>query len=159
MKRAGELLSIFLDEGLMKKAQGYSTLFSAWAKITQDCKIPQAADHSRIRELERCVLLIEADHPGWIQLLQTKQHRLLATAQRRFPDLTITGISFMLSREPIQGAVEPEAAADVEQAEQPTGAGTAPAVDRTAAVDPYAKITDKGLRETLKRLEQGLKGE
>ncbi|GHV62737.1 hypothetical protein AGMMS49587_10480 [Spirochaetia bacterium] len=169
MKRAGELLSAFFDEGLIKKAQGYSNLFSAWQKITAKCGIPAAADHSRIRELERCVLLVEADHPGWVQLLQTKQHKLLSDAQRRFPDLTITGISFMLSREPIQGqaaateqplaepATAEPAATEKKEAAAPIPAAAAPAVNE-AGGDPLARITDEGLRETLRRLERDLKG-
>jgi hypothetical protein len=44
--------------------------------------------------------LVEADHPGWIQILQTRQKDLLDTLRRRFPDQHITGISFRLSREP-----------------------------------------------------------
>jgi hypothetical protein len=184
MKRVGELLSNFFDQNLIKKAEGYSKLFSVWGKITAKCGIAAAADHSRIRELERCVLLIEADHPGWIQLLQTKQHRLLSDAQRRFPDLRITGISFMLSREPL-GAPESASAGQMDAAvgedEATTGqeistefqepveaspevtvtgesaAGKAVANTATSG-DPYAKIIDEGLRETLKRLEEGLKG-
>ncbi|GHV40745.1 hypothetical protein AGMMS49546_15240 [Spirochaetia bacterium] len=191
MKRAGELLSALFDEGFMKKAQGYSNLFSAWQKITAKCGIAAAADHSRIRELERCVLLIEADHPGWVQLLQTKQHRLLSDARRRFPDLTITGISFMLSREPPGAEKAPEPAAEVTAGQEeavvrpqeplepgpaatgqpeinagtvnrgsPSEAAEQPAAGEAGAAgaDPYAKITDEGLRDTLKRLEQGLKG-
>ncbi|GHU79470.1 hypothetical protein FACS189462_5130 [Spirochaetia bacterium] len=160
MKRAGELLSAFFDEGLIKKAQGYSNLFSAWQKITAKCGIPAAADHSRIRELERCVLLVEADHPGWVQLLQTKQQKLLSDAQRRFPDLTITGISFMLSREPIQGQM---AVAEQPLAEPAAAEPVAPIPAADTAVnetngDPLARITDEGLRETLRRLERDLKG-
>jgi hypothetical protein len=159
MKRAGELLSALLDEGLIKKAQGYSNLLSAWQKITAKCGIAAAAYHSRIRELERCILLVEADHPGWVQLLQTKQHKLLADAQRRFPDLTITGISFMLSREPIPGekAVESSTMGQ-DEATEPSKEPREPAEEVSVTADPYAKITDEGLRETLKRLERDLKG-
>ncbi|GHV03679.1 hypothetical protein FACS189485_07450 [Spirochaetia bacterium] len=164
MKRAGELLSAFFDEGLIKKAQGYSNLFSAWQKITAKCGIPAAADHSRIRELERCVLLIEADHPGWVQLLQTKQQKLLSDAQRRFPDLTITGISFMLSREPPAESIQGQAVAAEQPLAEPAAAELAapiPAAADTAVNeiggDPLARITDEGLRETLRRLERDLK--
>ncbi|GHV14430.1 hypothetical protein FACS189491_10740 [Spirochaetia bacterium] len=162
MKRAGELLSAFFDEGLIKKAQGYSNLFSAWQKITAKCGIAAAAAHSHIRELERCILLVEADHPGWVQMLQTKQHKLLADAQRRFPALSITGISFMLSRgsppEPVQGQMEEQPV--TEAAEPAEAAPRAVKADESSVIgaDPFAKITDEGLRETLKRLERDLKG-
>jgi hypothetical protein len=96
MKKAGDLLAAFLDERMMETARGYSDLFSAWKSIAGD----KIAAHSRIRNLERSVLLVEADHPGWVQILQTKQAELLTAVRRRFPDLSIAGISFRLSRNP-----------------------------------------------------------
>jgi hypothetical protein len=44
------------------------------------------------------VLIVEADHPGWIQILQTKQAELLLAVQRQCPRLDIRGIAFRLSR-------------------------------------------------------------
>jgi predicted nucleic acid-binding Zn ribbon protein len=99
VKRAGELLSSFLDERFLKKALNYKDLFSCWEVLTRENRIAAAAAHSRIRELEGTLLVIEADHPGWVQILHTKQRQLLEGIIRRFPDLTITGISFRLSRE------------------------------------------------------------
>jgi hypothetical protein len=100
MKRAGEILSVFFNKNLAEKAQGYSDLFSCWEEITKKSGISSVAPHSRIVELERAILLVETDHPGWIQILQTKQTCLLSTIIRRFPDLEIRGISFFLSRDP-----------------------------------------------------------
>jgi predicted nucleic acid-binding Zn ribbon protein len=98
MKRADEVLSAFFDERLMKKAHGYSKLFASWAELTEKNGIAAAAAHSRIRELDRGILQIEADHPGWIQILQTKESKLLNDFQRRFPEQDISGMSLMLSR-------------------------------------------------------------
>lgn len=149
------MLSALFDERLMKKAQGYSALFSYWEEITLKQGLAAAASHSRVVELERFVLLVEADHPGWIQLLQTKQRELLGAVQRRFPELTITGISFRLSREPLGEGLpaepeKPEAPdrGHVSQAEPP---GTAPEEEPG---DIYARIDDEDFKATLKRLEQ-----
>ena len=100
MKTAGELLSAFFDEQMMNKAQGYSDLFSSWMSITEACGAAAAGAHSRILELERTILLVETDHPGWMQILQTKQRRLLAHIRKSFPALNIQGISFLYSRNP-----------------------------------------------------------
>jgi hypothetical protein len=150
MKRIGELLTGFFDEGTLKKAEGYSNLFSSWRSIAGD----GIADHSRIVELERSVLLVEADHPGWIQILQIKQKMLLQTVQRQFPDLTVTAIAFRLSR---GGVPEPGRAAP--PVELPaSGAGTPePPVPASPEGDPYGGIAEGEFRETLKRLERGLK--
>jgi predicted nucleic acid-binding Zn ribbon protein len=96
MKTAGEILSTLFDEGFMKKAQGASKLFDSWADITEKNGIAAAGDHSQIKDLEKGILLIETDHPGWKQILQTKQSKLLHDFRYRFPELNIEGISFML---------------------------------------------------------------
>jgi predicted nucleic acid-binding Zn ribbon protein len=100
MRKAGDILAAYFDEGTMKKARTYGSLFNSWTSLLENCGLPQGSSHSRIAELERSVLLVEADHPGWIQILQTRQRELLDAARRRFPELALTGISFRLSRNP-----------------------------------------------------------
>jgi hypothetical protein len=170
MKKAGDLLSVIFDEKLLKKARGYSDLFSSWEEITQKKGIPAAAAHSRVVELERFVLLVEADHPGWIQLLQTKQRELLTAVQRRFPELTITGISFRLSRAPLSRVSRQD-----EETGEPGKLGL-PGKDRAVPppehdpepevsepvpeaelADLYKRIDDDDFKLTLKRLEQGIR--
>jgi len=124
MRRAGDIIADFLKERFgsefMETAKSSAGLFSSWNHIvtevwsrsffaneakaeTEPGDVPAAAVHSRIRELERGMLLVEADHPGWIQILKTKQVELLSAVQRRYPDLGIRSIAFRLSREPMQG--------------------------------------------------------
>lgn len=162
MKKAGDLISYFFDEQGLAKAQGYSKLFAAWDTLMRTYKIPAAADHSRIVELERHILLIEADHPGWIQILQTKQRELLNQFQRRFPDLAIRGISFRLSRRPVSSGTQ-FPAEDTETRDEPTQTGEEPAeepLDQEQAQaeenpgHPYSLITDDTFKKTLKRLER-----
>jgi len=119
MRKAGEIISELFRERFgaefMETARSTAGLFSSWTQVVAEVwfrtartiengseDIPAAAVHSRIRELERGVLLVEADHPGWIQILQTKQAALLSAVQRRYPDLDIRAIAFRLSREPLK---------------------------------------------------------
>jgi hypothetical protein len=150
MKKIGELLSVFFDEDTLKTAQGYNDLFSSWRDIAGD----NIAAHSRIVELERSVLQIEADHPGWIQILQTKQRYLLNRVCRKFPDLRITGISFRLSRDPA-ALIHYAAAQEVQPVTEDRLETPEPAVSVNLQ-DIYAKITDDDMRESLKRLEKGI---
>jgi hypothetical protein len=156
VKTAGELLAAFFDSNLKEKAQGYSDLFSCWSIITEKNGIPAASAHSRIVELERAVLLIEADHPGWIQILQTKQAQLLKAVIRRFPDLEIRGISFRLSREPLAvpdvspQKSEPE---PVDSESALTGTDTDVSPVQEGNRDYFDRIEDDAFLETLKRLE------
>jgi len=98
MKTAGDVLSAFFDEQFVEKAHGYSNLFNSWSDITAKNGIAAAAAHSRIKELEKGIVLIEMDHPGWKQILQTKQSKLLNDFRYRFPKLNIMGISLMLGK-------------------------------------------------------------
>lgn len=165
MKKAGDLLAALLDERLMETARGYSDLFSSWKTIAGD----KIASHSRIKDLERSILLVEADHPGWVQILQTKQRDLLAAVRGRFPGLSIAGISFCLSRRP--PAVDPGGSGAGEAPDNPKRGrnyspppapgpmpdGTAEALPSAALhseQDRFEKITDEGLKESLKRLEE-----
>jgi hypothetical protein len=148
MKKAGDLLSAFFDEATLQKARGYGSLFSSWASIAGE----NLAAHSRIVELERSVLLIEADHPGWIQILQTKQKNLLHAVRRRFPQIAVTAISFRLSRNPLlqNSAPGPDLA---------VGPGVVPGdpSEDAASGDPYAGIHDEAFKQTLMRLERSVK--
>jgi len=115
MKRAGDIvLDLFKDRfgpEFLETARTNASLFSSWQELVIEVlprkfgdeveDIPAAASHSRIRELEKGVLLVEADHPGWIQILQTKQSELLSAVKRRYPELEVRAISFRLSRAPM----------------------------------------------------------
>ena len=114
MRKAGDIIAGLLNENFgrdfMESSRTSASLFSSWEQLTAEAwsnndnpeqhndEIPAAAAHSRIRELEHGVLLVEADHPGWIQILQTKQTPLLEAVMRKFPELGIKDISFRLSR-------------------------------------------------------------
>jgi predicted nucleic acid-binding Zn ribbon protein len=101
MKKAGDLIPLILNnlnEDGLKKARTYSELFLSWTLLTEENGIAAAVDHSRIKELEGSVLLIEADHPGWIQILFAKRKTLLEGVRRRFPDISVTDIKFRLNQ-------------------------------------------------------------
>jgi hypothetical protein len=149
VKKIGELLSAFFDEGTMEKARGYNDLFSSWRDIAGE----GVAAHSRIVELEKSVLRIEADHPGWIQILQIRQKGLLNRVCRKFPTLKITGISFRLSRNP--GApVQPDQGAEPDALTETESTEALPEITTENLQELYAKIKDNELRESLKRIEE-----
>ncbi len=53
-------------------------------------------DHSRVVDLKNGMLLIEADHPGWISLLQFHKKFILKGMQMSVPDANINSIVFRL---------------------------------------------------------------
>jgi hypothetical protein len=148
VKKAGDILSVLFDEGFVKKAQGYSKLFDSWTDITAKNRIAAAADHSRIKDLDRGILLIELDHPGWKQILQTKQAKLLNDFRMRFPELEISAISLMLgNNEPLppihDNAEENKTSCFVSSAEEPAAKG-------------LDSIQDEEFKEMLKNLGQSV---
>jgi hypothetical protein len=147
VKRIGELLSAFFDEGTLEKAQGYNSLFSSWKDIAGE----NIAAHSRIVELEKSVLRIEADHPGWIQILQTRQKSLLDGVRRKFPSLGITGISFRLNRNPVAPEeTEQNRERDIRPETEDVEMATESAPENLQEL--YARISEEGMRESLKRI-------
>lgn len=53
-------------------------------------------DHSRIIDLKNGMLLVEADHPGWIQLLQMHKNYILTGLRKKVPELKISNMVFKL---------------------------------------------------------------
>jgi hypothetical protein len=164
MKTAGDILSAIFDERFVKKAQGYSKFFDSWTDITAKNGIPAAADHSRIKDLDRGIVLIEMDHPGWKQILQTKQSKFLNDFRIRFPELDITGVALMLGKsEPYkeendQNEIQEEKNAEIKKlsgsGQEVELAAAEPIVKNTPAVQSFDSIEDGDFKETLKKLGQ-----
>ena len=177
MRKAGDIVTdLFRDRfgpEFMETARSTAGLFNSWAALVTEAwprsfdgeqnragpgDIPAAAVHSRIRELERGVLLIEADHPGWIQILQTKQAELLAGVQRRYPDLNIRAIAFRLSRDSIASdsvAHDPVTRDSIARDSITSDPGAAPAApvspNKEASADAEFYSALKGLEESIRK--------
>lgn len=92
MKKAGDLLSTFLDKMGINDTNNYSGLFSAWKKIAG----PQLEVHSRIADIRKGILFVEVDHPGWMQRIQMNQKAILQAIHKSFPQLGIQDIAYRL---------------------------------------------------------------
>lgn len=55
------------------------------------------ASHSRIIDFENGILLVEADHPGWIQMLGNYKKYILKGFQMKMPELKIETLAFRLA--------------------------------------------------------------
>jgi hypothetical protein len=151
MKKAGDLLTYFFDQKTLSSIHTWSKLFAEWPAIVARHKIAAAETHTRVVEFDRRVLLIEAEHPGWIQILQTKQSELLSEFQSRFPDLDIVGISFRLSRAPFAPSI---------RTPEPTPPESAPPEAPPAeplVKEDTANLSDRErFEQSMKRLEQSI---
>ena len=71
---------------------------NAWKKTVsgiRGCGANLAA-HSRIIDLKNGILLVETDHPGWIQLFQMNKSYILRGLKQLCPELSISTIAFRL---------------------------------------------------------------
>jgi len=164
MKTAGDILSALFDERFVQKAQGYSKFYDSWKDITEKNGIAAAAAHSRIKDLDRGIVLVEMDHPGWKQILQTKQTKLLNDFRIRFPELDISGISLMLGRSDPHNNLQPEKEPEIPPVEKLWKHEPSPALAETDKPAPqtepvsagYDAIKDDEFREKLIKLGQAI---
>lgn len=59
------------------------------------------AGNTRVIDLKNGVLLIETDHPGWIQYLKMYQKFILTGLKMKLPDLKITNLAFRVTGEKV----------------------------------------------------------
>jgi hypothetical protein len=93
IKDVSALLSAFFDEEKLRRGGRYAQFFESWTAVVGE----RLAAHSRVVDLDKGILVVEAEHPGWIQLLQMRQTQTLDALAKRFPDLALRGIAFRLS--------------------------------------------------------------
>lgn len=159
MKRAGEVIAALFDKGIIEQAKSYSAFFSCWKDLTEKNGIASASDHSWIKTLERGLVWIEVDHPGWKQIIQTKESKLLHDFRYRFPEMDISGISIVLCRP----STRPEYASDVSAEKAAEEKSLASAVSEPPLVEDfslthtgYDAIKGDALKEALMRLEKSI---
>jgi hypothetical protein len=148
IKDVSTLLSSFFNEDKLRRGQEYSGFFSSWPSVVGS----RLAAHSRVADVEKGLLVVEADHPGWIQLLQLKQSGILEDVARRYPELGLRGIVFRLSGQPMslrgepsKKAIEPEPEPETEKE----------AEKRAAALEEIADPDFRALLASLKKTMQG----
>jgi len=158
MKRIGDIITSVFDEKNMEKADGYSVFFSCWKDMTEKNNIPSAAAHSWIKSLDNGLVWIEVDHPGWKQILQTKESKLLHDFRYRFPKMGISGISIMLCR---PEKAKSECTAKIIAKEEETVPvedfhEESPVTGDRAYEFEYDNIKNTALKKLLMRLEKNL---
>jgi hypothetical protein len=151
IRSASDILTAFMDEELAGKAERASGLFRSWKQVVGE----RLSAHSRVAELERGIVIVEADHPSWIQLLQLRQEEILGSVKRGWPELQVRGVAFRLG-----SGIAPGKKADT-PVTAPGGEGE-PAQDSMAAeteapAPGMARIKDERLKSALERLRNSAK--
>lgn len=100
----GKIISSAFDHIQIEHAEQSVNVYNEWKKIL--CRIKSRSDnpnegtnlasHSRVIDMKNGLLIAEADHPGWIELLQLHKKYILNGLNMRFPELNIKNIVFRL---------------------------------------------------------------
>jgi hypothetical protein len=94
-RKASEIIGTILSPEVAAKAGSWSRFFASWERAAGE----RLSAHSRPVDVRNGIVIVEADHPGWVQLLQLDQRRILEAIKRSFPELGITGIAFKTAKD------------------------------------------------------------
>jgi predicted nucleic acid-binding Zn ribbon protein len=97
VKKVGDLLKEYLREKGWLSGSPYDPLFSEWPKIAGE----SLARHTRLVDVQKGILLVEVDHPGWLQMLKLRQAGLLEAARRAAPQAAVDGIKARVGSGPV----------------------------------------------------------
>jgi hypothetical protein len=151
IKDVSTLLSSFFNEEKRRQGERYSGFFAAWPSIVG----PRLAAHSRVSDVDKGLLVIEAEHPGWIQLLQLRQSGILEDVARRYPELALRGIVFRLSGQAGAPAARPAPAEEGAEPEPPPEPDPKLEAAQASALE---EIGDPGFRDLLRSLKKTMQG-
>ena len=93
MKSIGEVLKDFLRDKGWLTGNPYAPIFAGWPSIVGTT----LAAHSRLVDVQNGIILVEVDHPGWLQMLQLRKGAVLDAARRMAPQASLEGIRIRLS--------------------------------------------------------------
>lgn len=164
MKKVEDLLQQFLNRIGQSDGAPYVGLFRSWRGIVGD----RIADHAEPVDVRGSALIVEADHPGWVQMVMFSREKILRELGRRYPELKITGMQIRVAGERAAGdrlvgdhlAANPGDAA--ESADIAGSAGTIPAGGREERApsesdkEALTRVSDDELRQTLESLRKTL---
>ncbi len=93
MRRVGDILREYLREKGWLTANPYGALFQDWGEIAG----PALAGHIRLRDIRDGIMIVEGDHPGWLQMAGIRKEALLSAARAIAPAARLTDIRFVLA--------------------------------------------------------------
>jgi hypothetical protein len=174
MKSIGDLLALVLDKEIQIKAAGQAGVKADWGMIVEKAYVgnlntvsesgcddngryseilrinrinaQKAAGHSRMAYIKNNVLFVEADHQGWIQILQTAQKKIIEIMNKEYSSLSIKSIAFLLVND-----INQVLSSGKEVYEETSVNHAAP--DRESDEAAYRNIKDEKLKKILMRLE------
>ena len=99
-----QIISNAFNSIKVENAQNSVNIYDEWKKILSRIKTNSSnpneglnmAGHSRVIDLKNGILLIEADHPGWISLIQFHKKYIINGFRMKFPEVEFKTLAFRL---------------------------------------------------------------
>lgn len=95
IKKIGDILRGYLLERGWAGDNPSSSVFLRWEEIVGE----ELSRHTRPIEIEDGILIVEADHPGWVQLISLRKSGLLRSLSDAAPAAEIKDVRVRLSRD------------------------------------------------------------
>jgi len=92
VRKVGDILKDYLRERGWLTGNPYARLFSGWTQVAG----ASLAAHIRLRDVRDGIMIVEADHPGWMQMARMRKEALISAARAAAPDGKITDVRFFL---------------------------------------------------------------
>jgi hypothetical protein len=89
---------------------------------------------------------VEIDHQGWMQIIQTVQKKIINVINRKYPDISLNSIAFLLTNDS-EGALRKD-----KEAETPSEPDSHELYNGNE--NRYEKIKDERLKQVLMQLEK-----
>ena len=93
MEKIGDFLKKLLDKNEVTLNNNYNSFFKSWDKIAGE---PLSA-YSKVIDISRNQLIVQVDHPGWMQMFQFKERKILKEIQKNYPELKIKALKLVLA--------------------------------------------------------------
>ncbi len=94
MKKAADFIDTLMESFQIDKHSSSINLFSSWQSIAGT----DIGSHSTLKDIEGTTLIIEVDHPGWLQMVLLRKNQLLKGVNKAFPELGITDLRVVHQR-------------------------------------------------------------
>lgn len=149
MKKASDLLNDFFNIYGINDEKGYAEFFNAWVRIAG----PKLSAHARAQDVRRGALIIEVNHPGWMQMLEFKKKHILKQIQKEFPKLEINRLQIRI----VDNFTPPHIQTDKQREVQREKAKPLTASEKTKVKDVNTNQKgDERLKNALERLKQDM---
>lgn len=150
-QRAGEILETFFRRNNIAGGEEHVAFYRNWEEIVGF----DLATHTSVTDIRNNALLVEVDHPAWMQMVQLRQNQILATVQRRFPKLGVKSLNLRLVERlgtPVATPQVPAAGAALDKAAPDKRARSS----RSAAPGSTGEQDADRLRSALDRLGRAI---